>query len=558
MDRDIRMKMNEINTGDGAEGVFDYVIVGGGSAGCVLASRLSEDPDVSVCLLESGPKDTHPMIRVPAGVLGLLFNPAVAWQYRTQAGEGTNGRQIHAGQGRTLGGSSSINGMVYNRGQREDFDHWAELGNRGWSYAEILPYFKRSEHRLDSEPDEFHGADGPLPVSDTDWRTPFTEAFIEGVANLGLPRNPDYNGRSQAGVGYIQRVIERGFRVNASRAFLRPALKRRGLHVRTGVHVTEILFDGKRACGVRYAQSDDRARTLKVTARCEVILAAGALNSPKLLQLSGIGPQAVLEQLGVPVRVELKGVGQNLRDHYGTRTVVRIRNTKSVNELARWPYLGWEIAKWMSKKPSIIGLSSSVGYVFWKSDERMALPDLQFVLQPVSFKRGQFGVLDDFPGMSLGCWPHRPYSSGFVNAGSTDPFDEPFIQPRYLSDERDRQALIAGIRLTRKFLGTPEISPYIEDEALPGRAVDTDDELLAFARDCGTTIYHFNGSCRMGPPDDGMAVVSPALKVYGVEGLRVVDASVMPTTPSANTYAPTLMIAEKAADLIRADRRQIA
>lgn len=540
----------------GSDPVFDYVIVGGGSAGCVLASRLTEDPSVTVCLLESGPKDTHPMIHIPAGVLGLLFNPKVAWQYKTEGGEGTDGRQIHAAQGRTLGGSSSINGMVYNRGQARDFDSWESMGNPGWSYADVLPYFKRSEHRIDAKPDEFHGATGPLPVSDTEWKTPFTEAFIEGVANLGIPRNRDYNGQSQTGVGYIQRVIENGRRVNASRAFLKPALDRPGLQVRTGAHVTRILFEGKRACGVSYVDDGDRSRTMRVNARCEVIMSSGALNTPKLLQISGIGPSEVLGELGVPVLVDLRGVGHNLRDHYGTRTVVRIKNTKSVNELARWPYLGWEIAKWMMNKPSILGLSSSVGYVFWKSEEQMTSPDLQFVLQPVSFKRGQFGVLDDFPGMSLGCWPHRPYSSGYVNARSLDPFDDPYIQPNYLSDERDQRALISAIRLTRSFLGTPEISKYIQEEALPGKEFNTDDELLQFARQYGTTIYHFNGSCRMGPRTDEMAVVSPELKVYGVDGLRVVDASIMPTTPSSNTYAPTLMIAEKAADLIGKERKR--
>jgi choline dehydrogenase len=531
---------------------FDYVIVGGGAAGCVLAARLTEDPNITVCLLESGPKDRHPLIRIPAGVLRLLFNPKVTWQYRTEPSEGSGGRQVHAPQGHVLGGSSSINGMLYNRGQQQDYDTWESLGNSGWSHRDVLPYFKRSEHRVDAEPDQYHGAYGPIPVSDNDWKTPFTEAFIAGVSTLGIPPNPDYNGASQAGVGYAQRVIERGLRVSAARGFLRPALNRAGLDVRTESHVVKILLDGRRAVGVRYANSRERSKTIDVVARRGVIMTAGALNTPRLLQISGIGAGSDLAGIGVPVLVDRPGVGRNLRDHYGTRTVVRIRNSPTVNDLVRFPHFPLQIMKWLVGKPSILGLSGSIAYVFWKSEEEMKFPDLQFVMQPVSLKQGQYGVLDDFSGMSLACWPHRPFSSGWVKARSSSPWDDPIIQPNYLSDERDQRAMIAAIRLTRKFLGTPELRDFIVDEELPGRTIVSDDDLLDFARRCGTTIYHFNGTCRMGPPSDKDAVVSPELKVYGVENLRVADASIMPTTPSSNTYAPTLMIAEKAADLIRA------
>jgi choline dehydrogenase len=329
-------------------------------------------------------------------------------------------------------------------------------------------------------------------------------------------------------------------------------LNRAGLDVRTDSHVVKILLDGRRAVGVRYANSRERSKTIDVVARRGVIMTAGALNTPRLLQISGIGAGSDLAGIGVPVLVDRPGVGRNLRDHNGTRTVVRIRNSPTVNDLVRFPHFPLQIMRWLVGKPSILGLSGSIAYVFWKSEEEMKFPDLQFVMQPVSLKQGQYGVLDDFSGMSLACWPHRPFSSGWVKARSSSPWDDPIIQPNYLSDERDQRAMIAAIRLTRKFLGTPELRDFIVDEELPGRTIVSDDDLLDFARRCGTTIYHFNGTCRMGPPSDKDAVVSSELKVYGVENLRVADASIMPTTPSSNTYAPTLMIAEKAADLIRA------
>jgi len=537
-----------------AQEAFDYVIVGGGAAGCVLAARLTEDPSVTVCMLESGPADNHPMIRIPAGVIKLLFNPKFAWQFNTQGSIGTNGRAIFAPQGRTLGGSSSINGMIYNRGLPSDFDTWAEMGNQSWDYASVLPYFKRSERRIGGKEDQYHSLAGPLPVSDADWSIPAVDAFLAGVQELGLPRNPDYNGVSQAGTGYLQRVIENGRRVSACQAFLKPAIKRAGLSVRTNAHATKILFDEKRAVGVRYVNAGDRTTFRDVRARREVIVSAGALNTPKLLHLSGVGPGELLSDLGIPVVLDRAGVGRNLRDHYGTRTVVRIKNCRTANELARWPYLGFEIIKWLVKKPSILGLSSSLAYVFWKSDPSFDKPDLQFVLTPISFKAGQFGVLDQFPGMSLAVWPHRPVSAGFVRANSADPYDDPIIQPNYLADERDQRVHVEGIRLTRRFLETEQLRSYVQNEEVPGNGVDTDDEILAFARQYGSTIYHFCGTCRMGPEANPDTVVGSDLKVHGVSGLRVVDASIMPTIPSGNTYAATLMIAEKAADFIRNGR----
>ena len=531
---------------------FDYVIVGAGPAGCVLANRLTEDPAVSVCLLEAGPSDSDPMIRIPGGVIKILFNPRITWQFHTEPSPGSADRAVYVPQGRTLGGSSAINGMIYNRGHATDFDAWAQAGNRGWSYADILPYFKRSERRIGGVDSQYRGRDGLLPVTDTDWRKPFVEAFIDGVAALGIPRNPDYNGAAQAGVGYMQRLIENGWRVSSARAFLRPATRRGNLDVRVGAHASRILLEGKRAVGVAYLPVGNASAQHTVRARREVIVCAGPLNSPKLMHLSGIGPAGVLGDLGIEVLHELPGVGENLHDHYGARGVARVRNSKTANDLSRWPYLGWEILKWLTGRPSIVGLSASIAYVFWKSDEVLDRPDLQFVLTPISFKTGQFGVLEDFPGMSLGVWPHRPQSRGYVRARSSNPFDPPVIQPNYLSSSVDQRVLVAGLKMVRKFLATPQLSYFIEREEVPGPKVVTDDEFLDFARRNGSTIYHFAGSNRMGPEHDGMAVVSPDLKVRGLAALRVVDSSVIPSLPSANSYATTLMIAEKAADMIKA------
>jgi choline dehydrogenase len=530
---------------------FDYVIVGGGAAGCVLASRLTEDANASVCLLEAGPRDNHPAIRIPGSVVKILFNPKLTWQFHTEPSPGSAGRRVYVPQGRTLGGSSAINGMIYNRGQPIDFDSWAQAGNHGWSYSDLLPYFKRTERRIGGQDNEFRGRNGCLPVTDTDWRPPFVEAFIAGVAALGVPRNPDYNGASQEGVGYMQRLIHRGWRVSASHAFLRPAAGRPGLDIRCNARVHCIEFQGKRAVGVTYCHGSSTDSAQSVKARREVLVSSGAINGPKLLQLSGVGDPAHLKEIDAPVLHSLPGVGHNLQDHYGARSVVRIRNSRTANDLARWPHVGFEVLKWMFGRPSIVGLSASIVHVFWKSDDAQDRPDLQFVLTPISFKAGQFGVLDDFPGMSLGVWPHRPQSRGFIRARSTNPLEDPLIQPNYLSAGADQRTLVAGLKLARKFLATKELSHFVEREEVPGPRVSTDDEFLGFARKNGSTIYHFSGSNKMGPAHDRTAVVGPDLKVHGLEALRVVDASIMPSLPSANTYAATLAIAEKASDLIK-------
>jgi choline dehydrogenase len=530
---------------------FDYVIVGSGAAGSVLAGRLTEDPNVTVCVLECGPPDRHPFIHIPAGFIKIMFNPSYTWQFQTEPGEGINGRQVPTTQGRTLGGSSAINGMIYNRGQREDFDSWAQRGNRGWGYVDILPYFKRGERRIGHADDRIHGRTGKLPVTDNDWKHPVNEAFLAGAQELGIPRNPDYNsGDDQAGVGYFQRLINHGYRQSAARVFLHPAKATGRLDVRTDARAARILFDGTKAKGVRYINDKDRATTREVFARREVIVSCGTANTAKLLQLSGVGPAALLQQLGVPVIAD-RPAGENFRDHYSTRIVARVKNVRSMNEMSKGFGLAGQIARWVMGKPSIMALSPSIVHWFWKTEDTMRQPDLQGVFSPASYKQGFVGLLDDYPGMTCGVWQHRPESIGYVRARSTDPFQDPIIQPNYLKDPFDQRVLVKGMHLARKLLHTEALAPFFDGDQLPGPDVRTDDEWLSYARQYGSTAYHLIGTARMGPATDRTSVVDDELRVHGLQNLRVVDASIMPSMPSANTYSSTMMIAEKASDMIR-------
>ena len=532
---------------------FDYIIVGAGAAGSLLANRLTADPTVTVCVLEAGPPDTNPYIHIPAGFIKTLVDPSCTWQFKTQPTENTGGRAIATTQGRTLGGGSSVNGMIYNRGQPDDLNGWAQRGNRGWSYEDCLPYYNRTEHRLGLAEAGKRGQSGigGIPVTDMDWFHPVSEAFIAGCIGAGIPRNPDYNSGDQAGVGYFQRAILRGQRVSAARAFLKPAMKRPNLEVRTNARASTLLFEGKRAVGLQYLSARE-APPVTLRARREVILSSGTANTARLLQVSGIGPAELLASLGVPVVHELPGVGENFRDHYATRVVARAKpGTATLNELARGVRLGVQVARWAMGKPSILAVAPSMVHVFWRSDALSGQPDVQCVFTPGSYVEGKNYVLDDYPGMTAGVWPHRPESTGYVRATSRDVFIDPIIQPNYMTDPIDRRITIGGIRLIRRLLSTPELAPFVDAETLPGASVQTDDELLDFAKSHGSTTYHLIGTAKMGPATDPMAVVSDRLLVHGMEGLRIADASIMPTMPSANTYATTLMIAEKAADLIR-------
>ena len=535
--------------------IFDYVIVGAGSAGSVLANRLSEDGKTTVCVLEAGPRDWHPFIHIPAGFMYTLVNPAVNWLYTSEPSEWTGGRRIAAPRGKTLGGSSSINGHIYNRGQRLDFDGWAQRGNRGWGYADVLPYFRRSERRMApdavADDDTFRGKEGNLPINDLDWRDPVCEAFIEGAQQLGIPRNRDYNGAQQAGVSYVQRIVQNGRRVSAARGYLKPAMKRANLAVRTHAHATSIVFEGNRAIGIRYSRGGRNGSPTEVRAAKEVILCGGAVNSPQLLQVSGVGPGALLGELGIAVKHELRGVGENLRDHYAPRFVARVKNAETINELSHGIKLVGEVLKYAISRKGILSLNPTLVYVFWKSDERVDNYDLQLTFTPASYKEGVQSKLDDFPGMTIASWQQRPDSIGWVRAKSADPFAAPLIQPNYLAAESDRQVLLAGMKLARRLLHSPALSKYYDREEFPGPQAQSDEDLMKAAKQRGTTTFHLMGTCRMAPDTDPTAVVDDQLRVRGLEALRVVDASIMPTMPSANLNASVLMIAEKAADMIR-------
>ncbi len=525
---------------------FDYIIIGAGSAGSVLANRLSAG-DATVCLLEAGPPDRNPWIHIPAGFMKTLIHPKINWNYESEPSEGTAGRRVYAPRGKTLGGSSSINGHVYNRGQRMDFDTWAQLGNRGWGYADVLPYFKHSERRIGPSDEGFHGHDGALTVTDIDQRDPICDAFIEGAVGMGIPRNSDYNGATQAGVGYFQRAVDKGRRVSTARGFLHPVRHRPNLDIRTNAHTKRILFDGRRAVGVIYRRGNEE---IEIRARREIILSGGAIGSPQLLQISGVGPAALLKQIGVPVVHDLPAVGENLQDHYGVRMAARVRNGRTLNERSRGLSLVGEVLNYAVSRKGLLAMTPSQVFVFWKSHEAMDTPDLQFIFTPASYKDGKIAELDEYPGMTAAVFAQRPLSTGHVRARNADAGDKPEIQPNYLAHEYDRQVTVAGLHLQRRLLRTPELANFYDQEMMPGDDVQSDDELLDFARRYGTTIFHLMGTCRMGPASDANSVVGDELRVHGLEGLRVVDASVMPTMPSANTNASTIMIAEKASDMI--------
>ncbi|MGJ4953408.1 GMC family oxidoreductase [Bradyrhizobium sp. HKCCYLS20291] len=529
---------------------FDYVIVGAGSAGCVVASRLSEDPSVTVCVLEAGPRDWHPYIHLPAGFIKTFYMKSINWGYQQEPGPYTNGRSIYAPRGKTLGGSSSINGHVYNRGQHQDFDTWAQMGNRGWSYSDVLPHFRRMEKRIGAGDEQYRGRDGNLHVTTMEWKDTLCEAFMDGAMSLGIPRNPDYNGAIQEGVSYVQRTIQNGRRVSSATAFLKPASKRPNVEVRTNAHATGIMLEGKRAVGVRYSRGGRGGVPVEVRARKEVILSGGTYNSPQLLQLSGIGAPGLLQEHGIEVRHALPSVGEGLQDHYAPRTVARVKNIKTINELARGLNLWGEALKWAVTRKGILSLSPTMVYCFWHSGETAERSDLQLTFTPASYKEGVQGQLEDEPGMTVASWQQRPESRGYVRIRSADPFAPPLIQTNYLTAELDRRVIVAGMKLARRLLASAPLAPYYAYEDFPGPKVSSDDEFLAAAIQRATTTFHPGCSCRMGPADSTWATVDDQLRVHGLQGLRVADASIMPRMISANLNAATLMIGDKAADLI--------
>lgn len=527
----------------------DYIIVGSGPAGSVIARRLSEQTSNSICVLEAGQNDNNFFIRVPVGFVKTLYSGKFTWNYQTEPAQATNNRIIAMPQGRVVGGSSSVNGLVYSRGQREDFDDWEKLGNSGWGYADVLSYFKRSERRVGECDPDFRGLTGELPITNPDWSSPLCEAFIRGCEEFGIPRNTDYNGAEQLGTGYFQRYIYQNKRVNCSDAFLRPALKSGQVQLKTNATVSEILFEGRRAIGVKYLRN---GQTHTLYANREVILSAGAVNSPKILQLSGVGPHELLAGHGIEVKHALAGVGANFRDHYTVRSISRAKSALTLNELSKGWRLGREIVRWFAGKPSILGLSPSMVHVFWKTRFSPQRGDVQILFTPASYKPGSNYVLDDMPGMSTGARQQRPESSGYVHIQSKDPLQAPLIQPNFLEHELDQRTLVEALKLARQLMTTTAMAPYLVNELQPGKDVHRDDEWLDYARQKGTTGYHMVGTCKMGRQDDPMAVVDAQLRVHGMENLRIADASIMPQVPSANTLAASLMIGEKAADMISA------
>jgi choline dehydrogenase len=527
----------------------DYVIIGAGSAGCVLANRLSEDPTARVLLIEAGGRDWSPYIHIPAGFMKMLDHPKLTWGYHAEPDPGTAGRAILYPRGRVLGGSSSINGLIYVRGQPEDFDHWAQLGNRGWSWDDVLPYFKKAEN-WEGDANEWRGKGGPLFTSRMTDIPPLCRAAIEAGKEIGLEYRDDVNALPHGGIGYCQQTRGGRRRASAARTYLRPAMKRSNLEVVTKAQVRRILFDGKRATGVEYERGGTVTR---IDADREVILSAGAVNSPHILQLSGVGAPQHLNRVGIPVHHPLPGVGQNLQDHYIARISYPVSGTPTVNERSRGVALAGEILRYLVSGKGMLTYSASLAAASVKVLEESATPDVQCSIAPGSFKDGQIGELDDFPGITAGAWQMRPLSRGYVAAKSPNPAEAPAINPRYLSEDTDRRAIVGGLRFVRRLFAAPALAKYCGAELLPGSGVETDDELLDYARQKGSTVYHATCTCKMG--SDQMAVVDDQLRVHGLERLRVVDASVMPTVTSTNTNAPTIMIAERGAELIRGAAR---
>ncbi len=527
---------------------FDYVIVGGGTAGCVLAHRLSERGH-RVCVLEAGPPDRNLWFQIPAGFTRLLRDERFSWQLSMEGSPGTNGRQIPLVQGRTLGGSSAVNGAIYSRGQALDFDSWAQLGNPGWGFEDLLPYFKRAEH-YGSGDSSYRGRLGPIGVTETAWRDELCEAFIRAAGAAHVPFNADYNGASQAGVGYCQSAVERGLRWSTARGYLKPALRSGKVRVVTHALVHQIVVNEGRARSVRFTRSGG-TESVEISADQEILLCSGAIHSPRLLQLSGIGPAPLLREHGIPIVHHLPGVGENLRDHYVARVVARCRpGVDSINEKVRGLPLFRQVMAWLAGRPSVLSISPNLVYAFCKSHPDLDVPDFTLSFISASYDQGVIGHLDSEAGLTCGAWQLRPESRGYVRLRSADMREQPAIQPNYLDDEIDQRAMIAGLKCARTIYGEEPLSGLISSERLPGPDVRSNDELLHYARQYGSTAYHVCGSCKMGPDSDPMAVVDAELKIRGIAGLRVVDASIMPTVPSANTCAATTAIAEKASDLI--------
>jgi choline dehydrogenase len=532
---------------------YDYIIVGAGSAGCVLANRLSADRSLRVLLLEAGGRDSNLWIHVPVGYFKTLHNPKTDWCYKTDADPGLAGRRIDWPRGKVLGGSSSINGLIYIRGQAEDYDHWRQLGNPGWSHADILPYFKRAEDQ-ERGGDEHHGAGGPLKVSDMRAKRDVCEALIASAEANGIPRSNDFNAEKQEGAGYFQMTAHRGRRWSTATGYLHPVEHRDNLEVVTNAPAIGLLFDDadpKKISGFAYRKDGQRHEAM-LRPGGEVILSAGAIGSPQILQLSGIGPGALLSGHGIQVRHDMRDVGENLQDHLQIRMVYEVNVptlNDEINNPVRRAMIGLE---YILKRTGPMSMAASQVCIFAKTQPQMDTPDIQFHFQPLSADKP--GIkMHPFSGVTSSICQLRPESRGRIAIKSPDPDVYPSIQPNYLSAEKDQRTVIDAIKVSRRLFNTEPLKGFVVKERLPGPGVESDADILESARNIAQTIYHPTSTCRMGV--DPHAVVDPRLRVNGVKGLRVVDASVMPTIVSGNTNAPTIMIAEKASDMILDDRR---
>lgn len=532
----------------------DIVIVGAGSAGCVLANRLSADASLRVALLEAGPRDSNPWIHIPIGYGKTMWDKKVNWAFFTEPDPNMNDRRIYWPRGKVLGGSSSINGLIAIRGQREDYDRWEKLGCSGWGWNNVLPYFRKLENNPDHADDQAHGANGPVSVSSIKTKHELIEAVIESAKTLGVPETNDFNGGNQEGVGYYQLTTHNGLRMSAAKAYLRPARQRQNLHLLTDALATELIFDGKRAVGVRYRIGDHNR---EIRAKHGVILSAGALQSPQLLMLSGIGPSAHLHEHGIPVRVDRPAVGKNLQDHLQIRLIYKcskpITTNDQLNSLFGRALIGMQWL-FLRRGPLAIGINQGGLFTTVLKNESTT-PDIQFHIGTLSADLAG-AKPHPFSGFTLSVCQLRPSSRGSVKLASANPLDAPLMYANYLDTDLDRRCVTAAIVFARKLAATPPLKNYVVEEFLPGISATTEADLLEFARNYGATIFHPSGTCRMG--SDADAVVDPQLRVRGIDNLWVVDCSVMPTLVSGNTNLPVIMIAEKASDMIMEEVRSRA
>jgi choline dehydrogenase-like flavoprotein len=526
--------------------IFDFVIVGAGSAGCVLANRLSSGGAHRVLLLEAGPWDRNLWVHVPIGYAKTMFHPTLNWGFYTEPESGMAGRKIYWPRGRVVGGSSSINGLIYVRGQPEDYDDWGKLGNEGWSWSGVEPYFRKLEN-YHGESNQIRGHHGPLHIQPIAPST-LCDAFIEAAVQTGIPANPDYNGSRQEGAGYFQITTNHGLRCSAAGAYLRPVKERDNLEVRTNARTLRVLLSEGRASGVTYERE---GRVVQATARKEVIVAAGAINSPQLLQLSGIGSAKLLQQHGIPVAVDLPGVGANLQDHLQIRLTYKASRPVTTNDYLRSPLGKMRMGlQFLLRQAGPIAVGINQAYIFTRSDGTATRPDIQFHFGTIS-SEVPGGPVHPFSGFTSSVCQLRPVSRGSIEIASADPKAPPKMRPNYLDDPYDQHIMVEGVKVARKVAAAPALASFIEHEIAPGPAVESDAELLDYIRKSGTTIFHPSGTCKMGVDD--MAVLDTRLRVRGVKNLRVVDASVMPSLVSGNTNGPVIMIAEKASDMILED-----